>query len=83
MNKASKFLLVAMSAAFGICIVGLSFGMLYSLYESLVRHQELWPVLSRSVQFYRVLGALGVLGFVLFFAFLFSLVGTHHTNRTK
>jgi hypothetical protein len=83
MNKSSKFLLIAMSAAFAICILGLSVGMIYSLYESFVHHQELWPVLSRVVGFYRALGALGILGFVLFFAFLFSLLGTHHTNGTK
>ena len=73
-----------MSAAFGICIAGLILGMLYSLFESLARHHDLWLVLSGSVPYYRTLGGLGILGFLLFFGLLFSLLSEkNHPNRTK
>ena len=83
MTKPAKFLLLSMSAAFGICIVGLILGMIYGLYESLARHRDLWTVLSRSILYYRILGGIGILGFLLFFAFLLSLMSTHHTNQNK
>ena len=83
MTKPAKVLLISMSVAFGICIAGLILGMVYSLYESLARHRDLWMVLSHSIPYYRVLGGAGILGFLLFFAFLVSLAGTHHTNQNK
>jgi len=83
MTKPAKFLLLSMSAAFGICIVGLILGMIYGLYESLARHRDLWTVLSRSILYYRILGGIGILGFLLFFAFLLSLMSTQHTNQNK
>jgi uncharacterized membrane protein len=63
-----------MSTAFGICIFGLLLGLVYSLYESFVRHKELEVVLSRSIPYYKILGELGILGLLLFFAFLISLI---------
>jgi hypothetical protein len=83
MTKAAKFLLVCMSTAFGMCILGLLLGMVYSLYESLAKHRDLWTVLSRSIPYYRILGALGIFGFILFFAFLLSLMGGHRRDSIK
>jgi hypothetical protein len=83
MTKPAKFLLVCMSTAFGICILGLILGMIYSLYESLAEHRDLWTVLSGSISFYRILGGMGILGFILFFAFLLSLASARQTNQNK
>ena len=65
-----------MTVAFGVCVLGLVLGMFYSLLEYFVRHRELWGVLSASILFYKILGALGIVGFALFFAFVISLVST-------
>jgi uncharacterized membrane protein len=81
MNKTSKFLFGAMSSVFGICILGLILGMIYSLYESLARHQELWAVLSHSILYYRILGAFGIVGFLLFLVFLLSLISGHRGDH--
>ena len=63
-----------MTVAFGVCVLGLVLGMFYSLFEYFMRHRELWSVLSASVVFYKILGALGIVGFAFFFAFVISLV---------
>ena len=78
MTRFSRTLLIGMSAAFGICVLGLVLGMFYSLFEYFMRHRELWSVLSASVLFYKILGALGVAGFAFFFAFVISLVSRKH-----
>ena len=74
MTKASQLLLVAMSAAFGICILGLIGGMLYDLGVVFLRHRTLESVLGNSIPFYKTLGGLGIAGMLLFFAFLVSLI---------
>ncbi len=63
-----------MVAAFGVCAAGLTLGMLYTLYECLLRHRDQWSVLSASILYYKFLGALGILGMLLFLAFLFSVM---------
>ena len=63
-----------MTMAFAFCILGLVFGMGYSLFEYFFRHRELWSVLSASVSYYRILGAIGIVGMALFFGFIISLV---------
>ena len=70
----SRTLLVGMTVAFAICVLGLMAGMSYSLFEYFFRHRELWTVLSASISFYRILGAIGILGMALFFAFMISLM---------
>jgi len=74
MTKASRLLLVAMSSAFGICILGLIGGMLYDLGVVFLRHRTLESVLGNSIPFYKTLGGLGIAGMLLFFAFLVSLI---------
>jgi hypothetical protein len=74
MTRPSRFLLIAMSTAFGICIFGLLLGMLYYLYAVLAHHQTLENVLGNNIPYYRALGGIGLLGFILFFAFLLSLM---------
>jgi len=63
-----------MSTAFSICIVGLILGLIYTSYEALLRHKTLEQILSSSIPYYKFLGATGVLGFLLFFAFLLASV---------
>lgn len=70
MTSPSRFVLLSMSTAFALCILGLILGMLYSLYESFFRHQALEAILSRSIPYYKALGLLGILGMLLFFVFL-------------
>ena len=76
MTSPSRLLLISMSTAFAVCILGLILGMLYSLYESFVLHKDLETILSRSIPYYKALGLLGILGMLLFFVFLFfQIVG--------
>ena len=63
-----------MTVAFGICVLGLVLGMCYSLFEYFFRHRELWSVLSASISYYRILGAIGIAGMALFFGFIISLI---------
>jgi len=67
-----RALLIGMSVAFGICVLGLAAGMCYSLFEYFFRRRELWAVLNLSVWFYKMLGAMGITGFALFLAFIVS-----------
>jgi hypothetical protein len=69
-----------MSTSFALCILGLIAGMLYSLIEFSVRHRSLESILSRTIPYYKFLGALGILGMLLFFVFL--LLQISGANRT-
>jgi len=71
MSSPSRITLIAMSASFAVCILGLLLGMLYSLYESFLRHKTLEAILSHTIPYYKALGLLGILGMLLFFVFLF------------
>ncbi len=76
MTSPSRLVLVSMSTAFAVCILGLILGMLYALYESFFRHKDLEIILSRSIPYYKALGLLGILGMLLFFVFLvFQIAG--------
>jgi len=68
-----------MCIAFGLCIAGLVLGMGYDLFLVLAHHRTLESVLGRSIPFYKSLGAIGILGFFLFLAFLVSAV----SNKNK
>jgi hypothetical protein len=70
MPSPSRILLISMSASFALCILGLIAGLLYSLFESFFRHKALESILSRTIPYYKFLGALGILGMLLFFIFL-------------
>ena len=74
MTRLSRNLLIAMSIAFAICILGLVLGMAFYLTAVYAGHHSLESVMSNSIAFNKALGAIGILGMLLFFAFLFSLI---------
>jgi hypothetical protein len=74
MSRLSRILLIAMSTSFGIAALGLVIGLLYDLTVALFRHGQLENVLGNSISYNKVLGGFGILGFLLFFAFLFSAI---------
>ena len=76
MSKSSRILLILMSIAFGLCILGLAGGMAYSLFALAARHRSLDQVLGNSTLFYKILGGLGVVGFAFFLLFLVASVST-------
>lgn len=83
MTKLSKFLLIAMSTAFGIAALGLVLGMCYDLYLVAIRHVQLENVLGSSISYNKILGGFGILGMVLFFAFLFSAIADKKRDKPR
>ena len=82
MPRPARLILIAMSASFAVCILGLLLGMLYSLYESFFRHQTLESILSHTIAYYKALGLLGILGMLLFFVFLIlQISGKGNSNH--
>jgi hypothetical protein len=74
MSRTSRFLLIAMSASFGIAALGLVIGLFYDLYVVAIRHGQLENALGKSISYNKVLGGFGILGLVLFFAFVLSAI---------
>jgi hypothetical protein len=72
-----------MSVAFGAAAVGLVIGMFYDLYLIAIRHAQLENVLGRSIPYNKILGALGISGMTLFFAFLLSAIGDKKQDRLR
>ena len=72
-----------MSVAFGVAAVGLLLGMFYDLYLVAVRHAQLESVLGRSISYNKILGALGISGIMLFFAFLLSAIADKKQDRPR
>ena len=83
MSSPSRVILISMSSSFALCILGLIAGMLYSLFESVLRHKTLESILSRTIPYYKFLGALGLLGMLLFFTFLLLQISGHRRNTSK
>jgi hypothetical protein len=83
MPSPSRVILISMSASFALCILGLIAGMLYSLFESFFRHISLESILSRTIPYYKFLAALGLLGMLLFFAFLLLQISARGRNTSK
>ncbi len=83
MSSPSRLTFLAMSVSFALCILGLVAGMLYSLFESFFRHKTLESILSRTIPYYKFLAALGILGMLLFFAFLLLQISTRHHDPSK
>jgi hypothetical protein len=81
MTRTSRTLMIAMSVAFGICILGLIAGMVYYLGAVYLGHRTLESVMSNSIGYNKALGALGILGFILFFAFLLSLMSKENSGK--
>jgi hypothetical protein len=74
MSRTSRFLLIAMSASFGIAALGLAVGLFYDLYVVSIRHGQLENALGRTITYNKILGGFGIIGFVLFFAFILSAI---------
>jgi hypothetical protein len=83
MSSPSRIILLSMSTAFAACILGLIAGMLYSLFEFSLRHKTLESILSHTIPYYKFLAAVGVLGMLLFFAFLLLQISGHRRNTSK
>ena len=81
MSRRSRFLLIAMSTAFGIAALGLIAGMVYDLYLVSVRRVSLENVLGTSIAYNKILGGFGILGMLLFFAFLLSAIADKKQDR--
>jgi len=74
MSRLSRFLLIAMSASFGIAALGLISGLFYDLYVVSIRHGQLENALGKTISYNKILGGFGILGFLLFFAFILSAI---------
>jgi hypothetical protein len=74
MSRASRFLLIAMSVSFAIAGLGLVIGLFYDLYVVAIRHGQLENALGKTISYNKVLGGFGILGFLLFFAFILSAI---------
>jgi hypothetical protein len=83
MSKRSRFLLIAMSTAFGIAALGLVIGMCYNLYLVSIKHVQLENALGNSIAYNKTLGGFGILGMVLFFAFLFSAIADKKQDKPR
>jgi hypothetical protein len=70
-----------MSIAFGICIVGLVGGMAYYLSAVYLWHRTLENVMGNSIPFNKTLGCIGILGLILLFAFLMSLMAERNPKN--
>ena len=79
MPRLSRFLFIAMASTFAVCSGGVIGGVLYALYSTYFKHRDLEAILNSAHLYNTVVGAIGVLGMLLFFAFLFSLIS--HKNK--
>jgi hypothetical protein len=82
MTKPSRVLLNLTTVALALSGAGLVLGMLYNMYVVFIRRAQLETVLAASIYYYKTVGALGILGMVLFFAFLLSLMASRE-NKTN
>jgi hypothetical protein len=83
MSRRSRFLLIAMSTALGIAALGLISGICYDLYLVSVRHMQLENALGTSIAYNKVFGGFGILGIILFFAFLLSAIADKKQDKPR
>jgi len=83
MSNRSRFLLIAMSISFGTAALGLVIGMFRDFYLVSVRHSQLENVLGNAIPYNKILGGFGILGMVLFFAFLFSAIADKKQDKPR
>jgi hypothetical protein len=83
MSRRSHHLLIAMSISFGIAAAGLVLGIFYDLYLVSIRHVQLENVLGTSIAYNKILGGFGILGMILFFAFLFSAIADKKQDKPR
>ena len=72
MSTHTRILLYSMISSFSLSILGLLAGITWNLFALYSRHLTLESTLSQSISYYKAVGALGILGMLLFFAFLLS-----------
>ena len=72
-----------MCTAFGMAALGLVAGIIYDLYLVSVRHLQLENVLATSLAYNKILGGFGILGMILFFAFLFSAIADKKQDKPR
>lgn len=72
-----------MSGALGIAALGLIAGICYDLYLVSIRHIEFENVLGSSIAYNKILGGFGILGMILFFAFLFSAIADKKQDKLR
>lgn len=72
-----------MSVSFGTAVLGLVGGLFYDLYLVSVRHAQLENVLGNAIPYNKILGGLGILGLILFFAFLFSAIADKKEDKPR
>ena len=70
-----------MSAALGIAALGLIAGICYDLYLISIRHVQLDNVLGNTIAYNKILGGFGILGMILFFAFLLSAIADKKQDK--
>jgi hypothetical protein len=83
MTRPSRYLLIAMSTAFGLSAIGLVAGMVYYLGAVYFGHRTLESVMGNSIPYNKALGAIGILGMVFFLAFLFSLMFKNQSEKPR
>ena len=83
MSRRSRYLLLAMSVCFGIAALGLVIGTCIDLYLVTKRHAQIENVLGNAIPYNKTLGGLGILGMVLFFAFLFSAIADKKQDKPR
>jgi hypothetical protein len=83
MSRRSRFLLIATSTAFGVAALGLVAGIFYDLYLVSIRHVQLENVLGSSIAYNKIVGGFGILGMVLFFAFLLSAIADKKQDEPR
>jgi hypothetical protein len=81
MTRASRFLFIAMASTFVVCAGGVIGGTLYSLYATYIRHHRFEAILNAGIPYYKVVGGIGVLGMLFFFAFLLSLISSRDKGK--
>jgi hypothetical protein len=83
MTKSSRYLLIAMSTAFGLCILGLIAGVVYFLGAVYFGHATFDHVMRNIIPYNKALGGIGILGMICFFVFLFSLMSKNHSGKPR
>lgn len=83
MSTPTRILLYAMISSFSLSILGLLAGMAYTLFTLYSRHLTLESSLSQSISYHKAIGALGILGMILFFAFLLSAASSRRSPPPK
>lgn len=63
-----------MATAFGVSCLGVAGGLVHSIYATVREHRSIEDILGNAISYYRAVGAIGLAGFLLLFAFLISTV---------